>query len=170
MIVTRTYVRKPEFCNLIGAFTFLRAAILWTKKSFECHQTLSREWEESGDGTRFSTDPRRNAGAHSIAIVHGLMNRRCAMNTVSVMDVNKALARLGFSTVKAEQCEVIKAFVEGNDVFSALPTGYGNSLCFAVLSVYYAENLYLRLRFSTCCVDERPKGKVFTERPCSVWH
>ena len=28
MIVTRSYVRKLEFCNLIGAFTFQYAAIL----------------------------------------------------------------------------------------------------------------------------------------------
>ena len=30
-----------------------------------------------------------------------------------------------------------KAFVESSDVFAALPTGYGKSLCFAVLPVLF---------------------------------
>jgi len=29
--------------------------------------------------------------------------------------------------------EAVKAFVEGNDVFMSLPTGFGKSLCFALL-------------------------------------
>ena len=40
MIVTRSYVRKLECCNLIGAFTFQYAAILLDQD--ESHQTLSQ--------------------------------------------------------------------------------------------------------------------------------
>ena len=54
-----------------------------------------------------------------------------------VMDVDEALAlsveRLGFKDLKAKQREVVKGFVSGNDVFAALPTGSGKSLCFALL-------------------------------------
>ena len=58
MIVTRSYVRKLEFCNLIGAFTFQYAAILLDQD--ESHQTISQVggvwerptppgWEGSGN-------------------------------------------------------------------------------------------------------------------------
>ena len=47
---------KPEFCNLIGAFTFLRAVILWT---FECHQTLPRVGGVWGRTSRDSPAVRR---------------------------------------------------------------------------------------------------------------
>ena len=39
-----------------------------------------------------------------------------------------ALHRLGFDTPRKEQDRVVKAFISGQDVFAALPTGYG-SLC-----------------------------------------
>ena len=35
--------------------------------------------------------------------------------------------------LKVEQVAVVEAFIGGQDVFAALPTGYGKSLCFAVL-------------------------------------
>ena len=44
-----------------------------------------------------------------------------------------ALHRLGFDTLRKEQDRVVKAFISGQDVFAALPTGYGKSLCFALL-------------------------------------
>ena len=57
-----------------------------------------------------------------------------------VMDVDEALAlsveRLGFKDLKAEQREVVKGFVSGNDVF-ALPTWSGKSLCFALLPLVF---------------------------------
>ena len=42
--------------------------------------------------------------------------------------VHEAAATLGF-TLKKEQEKVIVAFTQGHDVFVALPTGFGNSLC-----------------------------------------
>ena len=40
---------------------------------------------------------------------------------------------LGYSSLKSEQEEAVVAFVGGQDVFVSLPTGYGKTLCFAVL-------------------------------------
>ena len=58
MIVTRSYVRKLEFCNLIGAFTFQYAAILLDqeilRKSPDPFPELTRpfpRWEGSGNET-----------------------------------------------------------------------------------------------------------------------
>ena len=41
--------------------------------------------------------------------------------------------RLGYSTLRPEQAEAVSAFAGGKDVFVALPTGSGKSLCFAIL-------------------------------------
>ena len=48
-----------------------------------------------------------------------------------------AAAKFGCSTLKKEQDQAIRAFVEGSDVFISLPTGYGKSLCFAMLPFVY---------------------------------
>ena len=50
-----------------------------------------------------------------------------------------ALHRLGFDTLRKEQDRVVKAFISGQDVFAALPTGYGKSLCFALLPYAVAD-------------------------------
>ena len=47
--------------------------------------------------------------------------------------VVRATSSLCYS-LKPEQEQAIFAFVSGNDVFIALPTGYGKSLCFVVLT------------------------------------
>ena len=39
--------------------------------------------------------------------------------------------------VKSEQSRVIKEIVAGKDVFVALPTGYGKSLCYALLPIVF---------------------------------
>ena len=52
-----------------------------------------------------------------------------------------AAETLGFKDLKAEQREVIKAFINGNDVFAALPTRSGKCLCFVVLlTIFCTEN------------------------------
>ena len=52
-------------------------------------------------------------------------------------DVNAAIAGsvrdLGYSSLKEEQKLVIANFLDGSDVFVALPTGYGKSLCYVCL-------------------------------------
>ena len=47
--------------------------------------------------------------------------------------MRRAASALGYSALKAEQEQAITHFVNGNDVFVFLPTGYGKSLCFALL-------------------------------------
>ena len=47
--------------------------------------------------------------------------------------VRKAATSLGYPQLKKEQEVAIVSFVSGNDVFVSLPTGYGKSLCFALL-------------------------------------
>lgn len=45
----------------------------------------------------------------------------------------KAAEALGCSTLKQEQMSVITAVLRGRDVFAVLPTGFGKTLCYAVL-------------------------------------
>ena len=41
--------------------------------------------------------------------------------------------QLGYSSLKELQVKVVSSFVEGNDVFAVLLTGYGKTLCYACL-------------------------------------
>ena len=50
----------------------------------------------------------------------------------SAAAVHEAAATLGFM-LKKEQEKVIVAFTQGHDVFVALPTGFGKSLCYCCL-------------------------------------
>ena len=54
-----------------------------------------------------------------------------------------AAASLGYSSLKSEQLLVILSFLEGNDVFVSLLTGYGMSLCYAALSPAFEPSLGL---------------------------
>ena len=47
--------------------------------------------------------------------------------------IETAATVLRFHPLKARQHEAVKAFMQGNDVFVALPTGYGKSVIFGVL-------------------------------------
>ena len=40
-----------------------------------------------------------------------------------------AVRKLGYETLRVEQVAVVETFIGGQDVFAALPTGYGKSLC-----------------------------------------
>ena len=53
--------------------------------------------------------------------------------------VGRAASSLGYSKLKPEQEQAILAFVSGKDVFVALPTGYGKSLCFGLLPLRGVE-------------------------------
>ena len=44
--------------------------------------------------------------------------------------VTEAIQRLGYSTMKPEQLQVVSGIVSGRDVFAVLPTGFGKSLCY----------------------------------------
>ena len=47
--------------------------------------------------------------------------------------LESAAKAIGITELKDEQRKVVLSFVRGNDVFVSLPTGYGKSVCFAVL-------------------------------------
>ena len=44
-----------------------------------------------------------------------------------------AVQKMGYDRASDDQKEAVKAFVLGKDVFVSLPTGSGNSLCYACL-------------------------------------
>ena len=48
-----------------------------------------------------------------------------------------AAAALGYPSVRREQIDAVRAIASGNDVFVALPTGYGKSLCYAMLPLVF---------------------------------
>lgn len=50
--------------------------------------------------------------------------------------INFASSKLGL-VLKPEQDKCIRSFLDGNDVFTCLPTGYGKSLCFGALPFVY---------------------------------
>jgi ATP-dependent DNA helicase RecQ len=56
----------------------------------------------------------------------------------------QAASLYGYSPLKEEQFCCITKFMEGNDVFCILPTGYRNTACFACLptafDLYFGYN------------------------------
>ena len=53
--------------------------------------------------------------------------------------VTTASTELGYASLKDKQKEVITKFISGRDVFAALPTGYGKSLCYGCLPRIYDQ-------------------------------
>ena len=53
--------------------------------------------------------------------------------------VTDAAKKLGYPEMKPEQLEVAASFIEGRDVFSVLPTGFGKSLCYACLPLAFDQ-------------------------------
>ena len=56
-----------------------------------------------------------------------------------------AARQLGYEQMKPEQLEVVSGVLNGHDVFAILPTGFGKSLCFAILPSMYDQLLPLVL-------------------------
>ena len=56
---------------------------------------------------------------------------------MSTMDAKKTITesgmQLGFDELKPKQLEAMTSFLQGNDVFVSLPTGYGKSIIYAAL-------------------------------------
>ena len=47
--------------------------------------------------------------------------------------IEVAMIKAGISELKEKQTECLIRFLEGNDVFASLPTGYGKSLIYGLL-------------------------------------
>ena len=45
----------------------------------------------------------------------------------------EAASSLGYTDLREQQKDAMLTFLEGNDVFVALPSGYGKSLCYGCL-------------------------------------
>ena len=60
-------------------------------------------------------------------------------NTRQTLDkaISAACSTIGLASQKAKQREAISMFVGGQDVFISLPTGYGKSLCYALLPLVF---------------------------------
>ena len=52
---------------------------------------------------------------------------------------NAAASKLGYPALKPEQLQVVVEFLSGKDVFAVLPTGFGKSLCYAVLPLAFDQ-------------------------------
>ena len=51
--------------------------------------------------------------------------------------IKRARNHLGYDTIKPEPLKVVSHFLKGVDCFVILPTGYGKSLCFALLPLVF---------------------------------
>ena len=51
--------------------------------------------------------------------------------------LKKAMECMGISDMKPKQIDDIKSFVSGRDTFITLPTGYDNSIIFAILPLLF---------------------------------
>ena len=51
--------------------------------------------------------------------------------------LSEAITEIGLEQLKSKQKEAIKAFVEGNDTFVSLPTGYGKSVIYGILPIVF---------------------------------
>ena len=47
--------------------------------------------------------------------------------------LNETAQDLGYESLKEEQVDAVSNFLKGRDAFVSLPTGFGKSLCFAMI-------------------------------------
>ena len=64
-----------------------------------------------------------------ISLVCPQMEAEQSMDQRVLYAATEAIQRLGYSTMKPEQLQVVSGIVSGRNVFTALPTGFGKSLC-----------------------------------------
>ena len=66
--------------------------------------------------------------------------------------IAEAASLYGYTNLKVEQKRVLKSFVEGRDVFVSFPTGYGKSLCYALLPAIFNMKTGLTEKISICLI------------------
>ena len=92
----------------------------------------------------------------------------------------EGIQRIGYSTMKPEQLQVVSGIVSVRDVFAVLPTRFGKSLCYAcpptvyglVLPVEGTDQVHYPDPNPNCsehprlsCCSERPRLSCCSERP-----
>ena len=95
-----------------------------------------------------------------------------AANTSVQRALKFSVDRLGYESLKPEQETVVREFLSGKDVFAALPTGYGKSLCYACLP-YAFDNMRGKERSIVMCitpnvVDGRSESQVCPKKNVST--
>ena len=74
--------------------------------------------------------------------------------------IDVAAVLLNVHPLKTKQREAVEAFMKGNDVFVALPTGYGKSVIFGILPVAYD---IVRGHTESKCIAIVFRGWTFSE-------
>ena len=67
----------------------------------------------------------------------------------NVLIIHDVAEQMGIQSLKPKQLEAISAFLSGKDVFVSLPTGYGESIIFALLPA-----VFNRIRGMVCLNNE----------------
>ena len=83
-------------------------------------QVLIREWYACGS---------MNNDKQQAWLLLAMANKEKAIDSVC--------STVGIASLKAKQREAITRFVGGEDVFIYLPTGFGKSLCYALLPLVF---------------------------------
>ena len=61
----------------------------------------------------------------------------CGSSSIIDAAIEDSIQDLGLDTIKPKQRNAIQSFLSGNDTLVVLPTGYGKSLIYAVLSLIF---------------------------------
>ena len=84
----------------------------------------------------------------TIAACPIILQERCLIYHTRVYKWQQTRAwtreRLGYSTMKPEQLQIVSGIVSERDVFAVLPTGFGKNLCYACLPTQF--NLVLPVK------------------------
>lgn len=81
--------------------------------------------------------------------------------------IQSSCTAIGVTSLKDKQMEAIVSFMEGKDVFVCLPTGYGKSLCFALLPLVFD---YLRKQTGSIVLCVTPLTSLMMEQKAKFTH
>ena len=110
--------------------------------------------------------------------MHATSNARTMAASTDSVDVlrliTEAASSYGYPDLKPEQKRVLKSFIEGKDVFVSLPTGYGKSLCYALLPSIFNTKKGLTEKTSICLIVSplialmKDQSSFFTQKGISA--
>ncbi|KAL5479301.1 hypothetical protein EMCRGX_G022804 [Ephydatia muelleri] len=110
----------------IASCTLLMPPSIKLCKQFYCQLWICRKLVYSGEVSELVKVP---------TVLSSFLNQKQLFH--------KSGQRLGYASIRLNQLNAIKSFMEGNDIFVILPTGSGKSLCFTVLPFAF-DCLYQR--------------------------